>query len=211
MTWLDLDPCAFAELPPDLVALMPYGVVPALLGPDLGEPADEVPIPGEGSGTSGAGGEGAGGSGCPGEPVDGAELAFALAFASTPFIFTAYACGPPGTLVIHAVFDPATAAVIVRRDRGDAGADGVPAGLGAAVRGRLLRGTFCDLGDLPQIFGDILAAGYREGVFAVGALTAEGEPGDVFEHGEFTPTDPSTATVATIDAALAAAYEWVES
>lgn len=206
MTWLDLDPRAFAELPPDLVALVPYGVVPALMDPDLGDPAGEVPVPGEGSGTSGAGEDGS-----PGEPVDGAELAFAVAFASTPFVFTAYACGPPGILVIHAVFDPATAAVIVRRDSSDLGVDGVPADRGAALRGRLLRGTFCDLGDLPQIFSDILAAGYREGAFTVGALTADGEPGHVFEHVEFTATDRPAATVASIDAALAAAYEWVES
>lgn len=211
MTWLDLDPRAFASLPPDLVALMPYGAVPALLDPDLGEPTDEVPVPGEGSGTSCVGGVGAGGEGSPREPVDGAELAFAVAFASSPFIFTAYACGPPGTLVINAVFDPATAAVIVRRDRGDVGTDGAPADLGAAVRGRLLRGTFCDLGDLPQIFGDILAAGYREGVFAVGALTPEGQPGHVFEYVEFTAADRPAATVATVDAALSSAYEWVES
>lgn len=211
MTWLDLDPRAFADLPPDLVALLPTGVVPTLMEPDLGEPADEVPVPGEGSGTSGAGGVGAGGEGSPGEPVDSAELAFAVAFASSPFVFSAYACGPPGTLVIHAVFDPATAAVIVRRDSGDLGADGVPADLGEAVRGRLLRGTFCDLGDLPQIFGDILAAGYSDGVFAVGALTAEGEPGHVFEYVEFTAADRPAATVAVLDAALAAAYEWVES
>lgn len=220
MTWLDLDPRAFAELPPDLVVLVPYGIVPALMEPDLGEPADEVPVPGEGSGTSGAGGVGAGGEcadgggsreGSPREPVDGAELAFAVAFASSPFVFTGYAHGAPGWVVIHAVFDPATAAVIVRRDSSDLGVDGVPADRGAALRGRLLRGTFCDLGDLPQIFGDILAAGYREGAFAVGALTAEGEPGHVFEHVEFTATDRPAATVASIDAALAAAYEWVES
>ncbi len=206
MTWLDLDPRAFASLPPDLVALMPYGVVPALLDPDLGEPTDEAPVPGEGSGTSCVGGEGS-----PREPVDGAELAFAVAFASSPFVFSACACGPPGTLVIHAVFDPATAAVIVRRDRGDVGTDGVPADRGEAVRGRLLRGTFCDLGDLPQIFGDILAAGYSDGLFAVGALTPEGQPGHVFEHVEFTAADRPAATVAVLDAALAAAYEWVES
>ena len=215
MTWLDLDPRAFAYLPPDLVALLPLGVVPALLDPDLGDPADEAPVPGEGSGTSGAGGECADGGGSrkgsPGEPVDGAELAFAVAFASSPFVFSAYACGPPGMLVIHAVFDPATAAVIVRQDSGELGADGVPADLGEAVRGRLLRGTFCDLGDLPQIFGDILAAGYSDGVFAVGALTPEGQPGHVFEHVEFTAADRPAATVAVLDAALAAAYEWVES
>lgn len=211
MTWLDLDPRAFGDLPPDLVALVPYGVVPALMEPDLGDPADEVPVSGEGSGTSGVGKEGAGGDGSPGESVDGAELAFAVAFASTPFVFTAYACGPPGILVIHAVFDPATAAVIVRRDSSDLGVDGVPADLGEAVRGRLLRGTFCDLGDLPQIFGDILAAGYSDGVFAVGALTPEGQPGHVFEHVEFTAADRPAATVAVLDAALAAAYEWVES
>ena len=215
MTWLDLDPRAFAYLPPDLVALLPCGVVPALMEPDLGDPADEVPVPGEGSGTSGAGGECADGGGSrkgsPGEPVDGAELAFAVAFASSPFVFTAYACGPPGILVIHAVFDPATAAVIVRRDSSDLGVDGVPADRGAALRGRLLRGTFCDLGDLPQIFGEVLAAGYCEGAFAVGTLTADGEPGHVFEHVEFTAADRPAATVASIDAALAAAYEWVES
>ena len=211
MPWLALDPRAFSYLPPDLVALLPAGVVPTLKEPDLGEPADEVPVPGEGSGTSGAGGVGAGGEGSPGEPVDGAELAFAVAFASSPFVFSAYACGPPGTLVIHAVFDPATAAVIVRRDSGDIGADGVPADLGEAVRGRLLRGTFCDLGDLPQIFGDILAAGYSAGVFAVGALTPEGQPEHVFEHVEFAAADRPAATVAVLDAALAAAYEWVES
>lgn len=206
MTWLDLDPRAFASLPPDLVALLPTAVVPTLKEPMIAESADEAPVPGEGSGTSGIGGEGS-----RGEPVDGAELAFAVAFASTPFVFTAYACGPPGMLVIHAVFDPATAAVIVRRDSGDLRADGNTADLSAAVRGRLLRGTFCDLGDLPQIFGEILAAGYREGAFAVGALTAEDEPGHVFEHVEFTAADRPAATVASIDAALAAAYEWVES
>lgn len=215
MTWLDLDPRAFAALAPDLVALLPLGVVPALMEPDLGDPADEVPVPGEGSGTSCAGGECADGGGSregsPREPVDGAELAFAVAFASSPFVFSACAWGPPGTLVIHAVFDPATAAVIVRRDRGDVGTDGAPADLGAAVRGRLLRGTFCDLGDLPQIFGDILAAGYREGVVAVGALTPEGQPGHVFDYVEFTAADRPAVTVATIDAALAAVYEWVES
>lgn len=211
MTWLDLDPRAFADWSPDLVALLPAGVVPTLKEPDLGDPADEVPVPVEGSGTSGAGGVGAGGEGSPGEPVDGAELAFAVAFASSPFVFSAYACGPPGMLVINAVFDPATAAVIVRRDSGDLGADAVPADLGEAVRGRLLRGTFCDLGDLPQIFGDILAAGYSDGRFAVGVLTPEGQPGHVFEHVEFTAADRPAATVAVLDAALAAAYEWVES
>lgn len=211
MTWLDLDPRAFAQLPPDLVALLPLGVVPALMEPDLGEPTDEVPVPGEGSGTSGAGGAGAGGEGSPREPVDGAELAFAVAFASSPFVFSACAWGPPGTLVIHAVFDPATAAVIVRRDSSDLVVDGVPADRGAALHGRLLRGTFCDLGDLPQIFGDILAAGYSDGRFAVGALTPEGQPGHVFEHVEFTAADRPAATVAVLDAALAAVYEWVES
>ncbi|KXZ57471.1 hypothetical protein Bravens_01993 [Brevibacterium ravenspurgense] len=215
MTWLDLDPRAFADLPPDLVALLPAGVVPTLKEPDLGEPTDEVPVPGEGSGTSCVGGECADGGGSregsPREPVDSAELAFAVAFASSPFVFSAYACGPPGMLVINAVFDPATAAVIVRQDSGELGADGVPADLGEAVRGRLLRGTFCDLGDLPQIFGDILAAGYSDGRFAVGALTPEGQPGHVFEHVEFTAADRPAATVAVLDAALAAAYEWVES
>lgn len=206
MTWLDLDPRAFAALPPDLVALLPLGIVPTLTEPAVGEPAHEVPVPGEGSGTSGSGGEGS-----PGKPVNGAELALAVAFASNPFVFSAYAYGPPGILVIHAVFDPATAAVIVRRDRGDVEADGGAADRGAALHGRLLRGTFCDLGDLPQIVGDILAAGFSDGAFAVGALTPDGAPGQVFEHIEFTAADRPSAIVAALDAALAAAYEWVES
>ena len=46
MTWLDLDPRAFAALPPDLVALLPLGIVPTLTEPAVGEPAHEVPVPG---------------------------------------------------------------------------------------------------------------------------------------------------------------------
>lgn len=197
MKWVDLDLRGFVALPEQLRVSLPFAAG-VCGGSGFGDEAGFDDAVGRSGGTGcgdGAGlgvGSDGGGADCAGD----AELSLGIAFAFSPFALAVQLFGSQGALAVDAAFDPASAAVIVRANRTAEDAAG------------LLRGSFCDAGELPELFPPLFERGFRRGSAAVGITGAE--PSRVLHSWEIAEADGPRAAADAIDAAIADAYEWVQ-